>query len=64
VVKGPTPYLQAAIQATHEAILHEQDPKHVQILSGCLQQMTRVQADLMQPSQGAQSAVLQQLGAA
>lgn len=60
----PTPYLQAAIQATHAAIEHEQDPKHIQLLSQCLKTMTQIQAELLQPPQGVQGAVMQRLGAA
>lgn len=58
---APSDELTQAINYLHAAIAAEHDPKHVQILSQCLQNMTRVQAELMQPAQGPQAAVMQQL---
>lgn len=58
----PSNELRQAIEWLHRAIVAEQDPKHVQILSQCLQNMTRVQAELLQPAQGgARGAVMNQL---
>ena len=58
---GPSDELTQAINDLHAAIVAENDPKHVQKLSQCLQIMTGVQAELMQPAQGPQAAMMQQL---
>lgn len=66
----PSQELRDAIQSLHAAIVAEQDPKHIQVLSQCLQQMTRVQAEIMQGDQAGpgdqpdpRQAMMAQLGA-
>lgn len=54
----PVPqYLEPAIEVVHAGMQEEQDPKHVQTLSGCLRALTGIQADYMsQQGGGAASA--------
>ena len=62
---GPvTMYTQAAIQALHDSIAHEQDPNHKLILSKALQLVLGVQNDAhqAQAQSGPQQALGGQLG--
>ena len=45
------PYLQAAIQALHEAMLHDNDPVAVATLSKCQAALTALQKEQSQPQQ-------------
>lgn len=48
---GVNPYLQAAIQALHEAMLHDNDPAAVATLSKCQAALTALQKEQAQPQQ-------------
>lgn len=43
---APSQYLTTAIEATHQAIVHEPDPAHKQTLGQCLTQMLKLQAEM------------------
>lgn len=49
--RTPNPHTQAAIQHLHQALAHEPDHNHKAVIANALNQLMRLQAQIMSPPQ-------------